>query len=203
MFIVIRLIVCSLLFIFAIVAVTASKAKHKRLLYLSSLCVSLVIFVISTFVLIENCFVTFDSPNQAYEYYHFGSSDIELVVEGDGGDFVIESKTDSYSYLIIPKTSDGWKLGLGADTKMIAQKIDKEIVAFVYQYKNSSDYFISITDIGDGETTVTDGFDTKFYSLERQNDTLDKRTVTHYAYIPCFDSQYSITVNGREIIISN
>lgn len=176
---------------------------RKHILYIACAIFSVILTVVLTFLPIENLFVTFDSPNAAYEYFNLGKSNIELVVEGEECDFIVDCKNDSYTYLIIPKTSNGYKIGIGSSTKKVAQKISDETVICVYQYKNTSDYFITVFDTNGGKTTVSDEYNTKFFSLERYNDLLGKKFVTYYAHITNLDTQYSVIINDNKIVLGN
>lgn len=197
---VIRLIIGCVFLVCSITAIRKSKAIRKRVLYAVFTGLSMLLVVVLAFLPFENLFVTFDSPKAAYEYYIPGTSNIELIVEGDACDFVIDSKNDSDTYLMIPKTADGWKIGIGSNTKRIMQKISNGVVCYVYQYKNARDYFITILDTSGGQSTITDEYNTKFRPLERNNDSLKKSFVTYYAHIADFNPQYSVTVNGKKIV---
>ena len=196
MYNIIRLIIGCIFLVCSITVIKNSKVIRKQLLYIVFTILSVILIVVTAFLPFENLFVTFDSPKAAYEYYILGKSNIELVVEGDDCDFVIDRKNDSDTYLIIPKTADGWKIGIGSYTKRIVQKISNGIVLYVYQYKNTSDYFITILDTNGGESTVSDEYNTKFFSLKRYDDSLGETFVTYYAHITNFDPQYSVIVKG-------
>ena len=116
---------------------------------------------------------------------------------------VIDSNRDSYTYLIIPKTIDGWKIGIGLNTKRIFRKHSNVISVYVHQYKNTNDYFITIFDTNGGELVISDDYNTKFYSLEKKNDFLGETFVTYYAHISYFNSEYSVVVNGNKIALQN
>ena len=203
MYNVIRLIIGCIFLLCSIIVMKNFKAISKRVLYIASSGLSVLLIVVLMFLPFENLFLTFGSPKDAYEYSNSGQSNIELIVEGDNCDLIIDRKNDSDAYLIIPKTADGWKIGIGADTKRIAQKISDGIVIYVYQYKDTSDYFITILDTNGGESIVSDEYNTEFLSLERYNDLLEKKFVTYYAHIANLNSQYSVTVNGNKIVLGN
>ena len=200
MYIIVRLIIGCIFLVCSILAIKKSKVILKHRLYIAFTSLSVILFVALTFLPFENLFVTFDSPQAAHEYYNLGKSNIELIVEGDDCDFIIDRKNDSNTYLIIPKTADGWKVGISSNTKTILQKISNSIVLYVYQYQNSNDYFITIFDTNGGKSTVSDEHNTKFFSLESSNDYLGKTFVTYYAHVNNFNSQYSITVNNEKIM---
>ena len=146
-----------------------SKVGGKRRWYIASFFISAVLVVISAFLSFENCFITFDSPKAAYEYFNFGKSNIELVVEGENCDFVVECKNDLDKYLIIPKTADGWKIGIGINTEKVTRKISDGIAVYGYRYKNTNDYFITVLDTNGGKATVSDEYNSEFRSVERSN----------------------------------
>lgn len=152
----------------------------------------------------ENLFITFDSPKAAYEYYAFEKSNIELIVEGEGCDLIIDRKKDcSYAHLIIPKTADGWKIGIGKDTKIILNRFSNGIAIHAFQYKNTSDYFITVFDTNGGESSVSDEHGTKFFPLESYNEFLGEKYVVYFAHITNLNSQSSVIVNGNKIVLGD
>lgn len=203
MYIMIRIIIGCIFLVCAIAAIKKPKAICKRVLYLVFAGIAVVLVVVLAFLPFENLFVTFDSPQAAYAYYLPGKSDTALVVEGDACDFVVGQKNGTDTYLIVPKTTEGWKTGIGADMKRIAQTISDGIVLYVYQYKNTNDYFVTVLDTNGGESAVSDDYNTEFLSLERRNDSIGKTFVTYYAHIAGLDAPYSVTVDGSEIALEN
>ncbi len=201
MFYIIRLAIGCLFFVCSVVVIKKLKTNYKRLLYIVFASVSIVLIVVLYFFPFENIFVTFSSPKAAYEYYNFGDSNVALVIEGNDCGFVIDEKNDSNAYLIIPKTTDGWKIGIGSDTKRISQTITDGITIYIYQYKNTSDCFITVLDTNGGKLNISDGYNTKFQPLEHHDDFLGKTYITYYAHIPNFNSKYSIMVNGNTIVL--
>lgn len=197
----IRFIIGCIFLVCSIITIKKSKVIRKQILYIVFTSLSVLLIVVLTFLPFENLFITFDSPKAAYEYFNLGKSNIELIVKGDSCDFIIERKNDSDTYLIIPKTVDGWKIGIGSNTKRIAQKLSNGIVIYVYQYKSTSEYFITIFDTNGGELTISDEYNTEFISLERKNDSLGKTFVTYYAYITNLNQCYSVIVNDNKIVL--
>ena len=203
MYNIIRLIIGCIFLVCSVTTIKKSKVIRKHILYVVFTSLSVLLIVMLAFLPFENLFVIFDSPKAAYEYFNLGKSNIELIIEGDDCDFIIDRKNDSDTYLIIPKTADGWKIGVGSNTKRIVQKLSNGIVLYVYQYKNTSDYFMTILDTNGGESTVLDEYNTKFFSLERYNDSLGKTFVTYYAHITNLNPQYSVIVNDNKIVLGN
>lgn len=202
MYSIIRLIIGCVFLVCSIIAIKKSKAIRKRILYAVFTGISVGLSVLLMFLPFENLFLTFNSPEAAYEYYSFRQSNIEIV-EGNDCDFIIDRRNDGEEYLIIPKTEDGWKIGIGSDTGIAVQKFSEGISIYVYQYQSTCDYFITILDTNGGESTVVDEYNTEFVSFERNNDSLGKKFVTYYAHIRNLDSEYSVTVNGNEIVLEN
>ncbi len=203
MYIIIRLIIGCVFFICSIIAINKSKVIRKRVLCIIFTSLSMLLIIVLVYLPFENFFVTFDSPEAAYDYFDFGKSNIELIVEGDNCDFIIGRENGNDTYLIVPKIADGWKIGIGSNTKRIVQKVSDGIVLYVYQYKNTSDYFITVFDTNGGESSISDEYDTKFLSIERRNDTLGKTFITYYAHITNFNQQYSVIVNDNKIVLNN
>lgn len=200
MFGIVRLLVGCALLAGAIAVIKKAKVGHKRILYICSVVMSLALSIALAFLPFENLFITFKSPQGAYEYFSFGKTDAELVVEGDTCDLVVDRKNASDTYLILPKTTEGWKIGLGIHTRKIAGKLVDGISVNVYQYKDTDAYFITLLDVNGGKSTISDDYATSFYTLERTDEVLGKTYVTYYGFLPEFDSQYCVTVNGKEIL---
>lgn len=190
-------LVCSFL------VIKKSGLGRKRPLYFACACLSFLLIGTLEFLPFENFFVTFDSPQAAYDYYTLEKPNIELVVEGDNCDLVIDRQSEADQYLLIPKTADGWKIGINFDTKMIFRKIANDTVIRGYRYKNTSDLFLMILCRGGEEATVTDDRDTTFYSLEKYNAALGTAIVVYYAHISDAQTPYSITVNDTKIALND
>lgn len=201
MYSIIRFIIVCLFLISSIIVIKRSNITCKRILYIIITSLSVILLVVLEFFPFENLFVNFGSPKAAYEYYSFEKSNIELIVEGDSCDFIIDHKNDKYKYLIIPKTVDGWKIGIGSNTKIIVQKIYNGITMYVYQYKNTNDYYVVILDTNGGKLKISDSYNTIFYSLEKNNDILGESFVTYYAHIN-YNQDYTIKVNNNSIKLS-
>ena len=201
----IRIIIGCIFLLCSFIFIKKSKAIRKRLLFIVFTILSVILVTVLGFVPFENLFVTFDSPKAAYEYYFLGKSNIEMIVEGDTCDFVADRKKDNVNnILIIPKTADGWKVGIGLNIKRLDHKFSNGIVFDVYQYKDTNDYFITVFDTNGGESTISDENNTEFIpSKERYIDPLGKSFVTYYAHLTDFGPNYTVTVNGNVISFGN
>ena len=154
MYIIIRLIIGFIFFVCSIAVIKTSKTARKHILYAVFAGLSVILVTVLAFLPIENSFVTFDSPKAAYEYFNSGKSNIELVVKGDNCDFIIDRKKDSDTYLIVPKTANGWKIGIGWETKRIVQKFSPLERTDNALGKTFVTYYAHITDL-DSQYSVT------------------------------------------------
>lgn len=202
MLVIIRLIIGSAFLIYAIHSINQSKLKRKRGWIASAVVIFLVITSVTVFFPVENLFVNFKSPESAYKYCT-GKSNINLVVEGNTCDLVVSQKDHSYSNLIVPKTEDGWKVGVHTDTRIRSKSISDDINMIVYRYRFTNEYFLLIIDTDGGELIVSDDYNTEFHSYESTVKTNNKRYITCGAYIPNFNSEYSVIVNGERIEIGS
>ncbi len=171
---------------------------RKRLSIITALAVVVLITVLA-FVPFENLVYSFKSAEDVYEYYYNSQEKPNLIIEGNQTDLVVGQENDTSTLLIVPKTDSGWKIGIGSNTKRIVQKIHDGIAIYVYQYKNTNDYYVTVLDTNGGELNVTDAYNTEFYHLKNNNDFLGKSFVTYYAYVSDFNSQYGVMVNGDKI----
>lgn len=201
LFTIFRLIFWIVAFIICILFIMKSHITYKRRCYIVSFVIAVTFMIISAFIPIENTFMTFSSPKSAFNYINSG--EVKLVVNGENTDLVVGVKNDTDVYAIIPKSNNGWKLGVGLDTKRIIQKISNGIIIYVYQYKNSEDYYITVLNTNGGKSELVDNRNSKFYTIDKTNDNHGKTFYTYYAYIQNFDEQYVLNVNGESISVAN
>lgn len=162
--------------------------------------ITLVLTTIVYLFPIENAFMTFSSPQSAYRYNHFGY--VNLVINGKQTDFVVASNGDTDLYTIVPKTKEGWKIGMGSDTRIISQIITDGIVVYVYQYKNSDDYYIIISNTNEGPLKISDSRGSKFISSNKTSSAVNKDYYTYYAYINNFNDMYEVIIDDKVVEIS-
>ena len=160
---------------------------------------TIIFTTLSALIPLENVFVTFSSPESAYNYNHSGK--VKLIVNGSKTDFIVGEKNNTDVYLIVPKSDNGWKQGLGLDTKRICDKISDGITVYVYQYKNTDDYYIVLLNTNGGP--LTDNNNSEFIYSESANSILNKTFYTYYAYLNSFNRQYTLTVNGENVSLFN
>ena len=200
MFSFVRIIIGGIFFAIALAVIKRSKASRKNMLYVLFAFITAGLITVLSFCPFENLFMDFDSPKAAYEYYTFGKSNIVLMVEGNECDLVVNRKDiASYEHLMIPKSTNGWKIGIGTNVKSEYKKTANGIIVCVYRYNNTNDYFISVYDPQGGETEITDAFNTEFQKVEDTVIELGKTFITYYAHITDYNDQYGSIVNGELI----
>jgi len=173
------------------------RVRHKGTLLVTCVLSMWILFLALFFIPFENCFVTFSSPQKAYDYYDFGRSDADLVVEGRDCDLVVDQKEEMTNHKMIPKTQKGWKIGAGFTMKSKDPIMLDPVVIRVYEYKKTKDCFIRITDRHGEIFQISDPYGTRFSSLKKQGE----QYATYYGHIPSDIPAYSLTVNGQEVTI--
>lgn len=155
-----------------------------------------VLVLLSGLTPVENVFVTFSSPQSAYNYIYMDKA--KLVVEGISTAFVAGGERDDSPSTIIPRSDTGWKLALGLDTETIINKFTSDKVIFqVDQYKDSEEYYITVYNANGAAAEVSDSRNSKFYHLDKSSNGDDETFYTYYAYVHDLDDQYTLTVNGK------
>lgn len=203
MFAFIRMMMGCLLLGCALLWIKKSSSAYKSKKYILSVIIVVLLITVSAFLPFENAMVTFASPEEAYNYYIFGTPDIRLIVNGNNSDLVIGNKNGTDICLIIPKTTDGWKIGIGADTKTVAHLLTDGITISVYQYKKTNDYYITVLDINGESSQITDSCHSSFSSVERTDSAKEKPYIMYCAHISSVSPQYSIHIDGNQIFPFN
>ena len=194
MYDVLRLLIGVIIFLLSIFIIRRIDFKKKTLLTRVALLLAIVICLLLNFVPFENVFVTFDSPEDAYGYYKGWLQEIELLVEGRNSDFVI---TDKSEILIIPKTKEGWKLGIGSDIKWVMWGSSESGTISIYRYKETNDYYVQVIAWNDMVQTVEDSYNSAFVTGGE-----GRTGKVYFAALDRFDKEYKIYINGEEVEIT-
>lgn len=174
--------------------------RPGRKFYFLVVVITTLFITLSAFIPFENAFITFKSPEAAYKYFHPGTSEIELVLDGQHSSFVIGSKGDSDIVYIVPKASGGWKVGLGAYVEG-NYKITDDLVIEVYRYRGMDDCYISVYSAYGTPLELSDTYGSVFIPLENFIYELDESYITYFAAIPSMEAQYRLSVNGVDISV--
>ncbi len=194
---IIRLLFFGIAFLICFVIIKKSKTENARKYMTISFICMMALCTASTFIPAENAFITFPSPGAAYIYSNPGSA--KLIVEGENSDFVIGEKDDTYINSIIPKTDDGWKIGTSNSQKIVLHTYVSGAVVYIYRYKNTDDYYITVMGGNPGTLQISDNQNSDFKCLEKSNKIIMETYYIYCAHIKDFDSSYTLTVNGNEI----
>lgn len=194
---IIRLLFFGIAFLICFVIIKKSKTENARKYMAISFACITVLWTASAFIPAENTFITFPSPGAAYIYSKPGS--VKLIVEGENSDFVIGEKDDTYIYSIIPKTGDGWEVGTSNNIKTVLHTYASGATVYVYRYKSTDDYYITVMGGNPGTLQITDSRNSDFKCLEKSSKIIMETYYIYCAHIKDFDSSYTLTVNGNEI----
>lgn len=154
---------------------------------------------------IENLFVSFDSPEAAYRYLKDDA--IIQVVDGKDTTFVAAQNSQ-----IIPKvyeTKDNvvrWKLPAQNATTGQYKDVEHNFFVFLYHYKDTSEYYLSILSIRTMTTEpiqVSDSLASEFVFSERRIPLTDQKYVECFAYIPDPPKNYWVKINDQTVDLSD
>lgn len=152
--------------------------KFKKIIVVI-MCIILLIF--SFIIPLENAILTFSSPEAAFTYYNNG--DIVLAIDGEETALVIAYDSTT---LIVPKVENGWKLGMGHETKTVYSSIDNGFWISVLRYRETNEYYIIVSGVSKNISKIEDNKDSIFRFSEDLN--------TYYAYIGNYDESYRLTI---------
>lgn len=182
---------------YCIIKSLQKKPKHARFCIIFSGLLCVLIY----FLPFENVIKSFPTLEKAFSYVSEG--DIELVIPGTEADLVISRKNNEDYITMIPKTEDGWKVSVGTDMKAVRMGIHEDITFVIYRYKDTDDYFISISYIDGRAADVSDNNESEFYCLHKTNEAQNTETFFYYANVYGLNDSYSFMVNDTEVSITN
>lgn len=195
----VRIILCFILFIVCVSIIKKLKMHNKRVLKIFTAIVCLVICIALNFVPIENLFITFPTVQSSYKYSNTGNAD--LIINGTETDLVISENKGTNNVLIIPKNNEGWKIGRGIDTKAFFNKNINNVLISVYQYKDTQDYYIILTDMVGNLYQISDSVGSVFESHEINVGSSNESYFEYFVYVNHLDENYSLTLNEETIYI--
>ena len=197
----VRLLLALLVFAVAFICIRKSGIKRKRAVTLVLACTAVITVSLSMLIPFENAFVTFHTPESAFQYINMKTK-VKLTVDGENSCLVVGEKGNVNQYLIIPKAADGWKLGRGADTKIIKSERIDSVSVCVYQHQKTGDCYITVIDTEGKPVELHDTYKSVFTYLPEETVSPNKEYGTYYAYIPQPDEAYRLSVNGNNVTLS-
>ena len=170
--------------------------EKRKKCYCIGACVGAVLLGISMYLPIENLFYSFESPEAVYEYVFGDTKNVRCVIEGKDGALVVTKKQGSVKQetTFIPKGENGWKIGsvFRFNSYICAQKTSEFVVINVWRYNNTSDYYVYVAVSNKASSTVSDSCDSEFVFVENEH------AIIYYAYIPDYDSEYYVVIDGEK-----
>lgn len=194
---------CLLLVLLIVIILLATK-RMKRVFRLL-LCIQCVVIISTLFALpVENLFIDFKTPENVFTYYaadNFIHNKIVHIEEGEQTCFIYyEQYPNSNSYLIIPKTEEGYKLPVSSADKIVVNRLDIHGSGWVIHYEGTDDYYLSVHGITDEENvTATDSNGKQLDVILKEIPKSESKTFAVLSYIDEFTNDYSVTINGYTI----
>lgn len=184
--------------VFAIVFLLIKKSRisKKKSAYLISLIIITILTTLLYFIPIENLFISFSSPENAFKYMNTWK--IDSIVNGSETDLIIASKNKVNTYKIIPKTNNTWKISTDLETKKYIGFYNGVSIS-VYKYKTSNDYYIALFNTDGGRIDISDNLNSKFFSVNKINTAFSEPIYYYYTCVYNLDDTYVLNINGEEI----
>lgn len=194
MFGIVRMLFWLLVFGICIVAIKKHNIRYNKLSNVFFIATILGLWIFSMFVPIENMFMKFKTPENAFKYVSF--ENVKTVVYGKKSAFVIGEGNES-NYLIVPKGKDGWKIGRGLDTIRLSNLYVDGIIVRVYQYKTTKEYFVEIANMDGEKYDLSHNRESAFIISENKNSKIN--LCQYYTYVYDLDENYVLKVNDQKI----
>lgn len=202
MYIIMRSVLACLIYMVSCFLINKSHMPNKRKYVLITGVIILLLWLISPLILFENTSMTFETPEDAFEYAQTDVEIVELIVEGDNTAFVIAQNDMSALTLgIVVKTSDGWKPASAFEYKCIKRGYLNSILVEVYQYKDTNEYYVFSSSGFDELYEIADNKNTEFSDVNTRNSLGEKLQHSYLGYVPSFDEEYAIAINGQDIFL--
>lgn len=146
---------------------------------------------------VENLFISFPSAEKAFRYSNTG--EIKAVIEGEHSDMVIGKRDDAYTYSVIPKTQEGWKICVGTDIKRVFYDYADGVSVEIYQHRSIDDFYVCASDTRGANFEIKDNVNSEFFSVESQGSALNETFDVYCAHINIDSGAYKLTVNGKTV----
>ena len=191
-----RVIFILLLISLCLVCFKKKLSKKNLIIVLSTmiiLCASLCFFPI------ENLFMSFDTPESAFNYYRTG--EIKGVVYGDNSSLVYyKTSSETYSYVFMKRTGKGYKLPEPYCNEIIADRFDSKGKFEVYKVDKTQDYYVIGYTVVLEDSTITDS-NNQLISNVVYSDTTYPQNAIFYSYIGDYSNKYYLLINSEKIYI--
>lgn len=202
MFLMWRILLC-VVFAFAII-MYGIKTNKKRIFYVCFFVITLLIYVLLYYCPIENIFVSFKTPEEAFSYIN--NSEIITIIDGNKSDLILYKSKDNTSGTIpIKKRSNTYKICTIVSKRTITKNIFDVYDISIINVKGTDDYYIEIYGIVDVSKNIeiSDNISTEFNPIyENYNDDQTRQLVQCIEHIE-YDENYQLFIDGVFIELSS
>lgn len=197
----IRTVFMAILYIASWYGIEKSHIKNKRKWLMISGILVIILWVLSPFVLVENLFYTFKTPEAAFEYWQPDVEKILLVAEGKESAFLVaQEDANTLTIGIAVRADNGWKLASPFDYSCLQDEYSESGGVEVYQYKDTGDYYVSADSFGGEYYEISDNKNSEFSYTSIKNDTIGYTRHLYLGYVPDIDENYVVSINGEEFL---
>lgn len=196
---IVRLIIWILILFVASIIIRKSKLLHKKLVLAITFIFATVLVTVIGLIPVENSVKYFDSPESVFAYRSSGK--IEDIIYGKESCLLISSTDpNTYSDMIIPKTSDGYKLPSVFSIKKIADKMNGLGSFEIYHVKDTNDYYLSGTCFSNGNPLeLSDNKNSEFTIIGTEPINDETNSYYIYAYLDNLEGEYYLNIYGIEV----
>ncbi len=196
MYLIIRLIICIVLF--AAIAITSILLKRRVIRAKTAVPILLIAFalsLVSSLVPFENLFTSFKTPEEVFAYGNLGEKSVDFVLEGEDSAFVYGKAGGKDTFMITPRENGEYKMFSLFSLKNYFAASGDDYTVIVYNYKGSMDYYIRITDNSDVGLICSDSLNSEFHRISYENGL--------FKFIYCCvsnpDNDYFLTIGNDRI----
>lgn len=191
----IRLIICSILFvllIFMFKKINKLKKYYNKKTLKKLLSFSLLIFIISLSINVETLFLEFSSPELAY-YYLNGFNKIHLKIDGETTTLLV-CKNDKID-IILKDSSSKWKIRKDYLSKIKSSSYKYNNNVTITNYKYNNELYINVFIRNNNNIIIKDNRNTNFVLKKEENLT---KGYDYFGYIKDYSDDYEITINNEK-----
>ena len=171
------------------------KLPKKIIIIVSS--VLIILCTISFFFPAENLFISFDSPEKAFNYCRIG--EIKGVLYGDESCLIYyRTNSETYSYVFIPKTDKGYKLPETHYSEIVANRFDTKGKFEVHRVNKTNDYYVIGHTVVFNNSIIKDS-NNQLISNVICSDTTGTNAIIFYSYIDDYSNEYYLLIINEKI----
>lgn len=200
-YVLLRIIICLILFIIVLLLFRKYGMIKKKSVLIVTILLFIVVTTLTYFAPVENLFINFSTPQEAFKYSTIGT--LEEVITGENSAMVIYSDGGNNSSLqFIPKGDNGWKVGTSLSHTQIATAANKDYYITIDKVNDTNDFYIVIHEsFANERKEVTDNKNSLFDYRVEENKGTDTYHYIYYAYVKNINNNYKVMIQGKEIPI--